>query len=284
MNDPFFFILGNPRSGTSMLRLMLNSHPQMSVPPECGFAQWLYESYKNKDHGSPDVVSAYLADVCKTRKFETWGMDLAYMQAFARNSHPASYAELALLVYQSYAALHGKSARVYGDKNNYYLHHLPELKQAFPDARLVLIVRDGRDVACSYRHVHDQHSDSRYQPDLPTDIRAIAEEWRDNNMAALRMMDDKAITVRYEDLLVAPQEQLARLCEFLGLTFDATMLEYYTHNDEPPEFMAWKGKTLEAPDPENMGKFRNELTQDEIRAYESVAGEVLTRFGYPLES
>ena len=56
-----FFILGNPRSGTTLLRLMLNSHPKLGVPPECGMIQWWNEKYKNKN--LQDVYDTFINDI-----------------------------------------------------------------------------------------------------------------------------------------------------------------------------------------------------------------------------
>lgn len=282
MNNTPFFIIGNPRSGTSLLRLMLNSHPQMTVPPECGFALWLYDRYKDQNPADPAVVNAYIADVCASRKFETWGLEQGFIQEFARNSQPTDYPALASLIYRSYAAQQGKQPQLVGDKNNYYIKHLGELGQAFPQAKIVFIVRDGRDVACSYRNLKDSKVDSKYKPDLPYDMQAIAQEWVDNNQAVLSVCNDDVITVRYEDLLVAPQEQLTRICSFLGLAFDEAMLQYHAKNDEPAELMQWKAKTLEAPDVANFGKYKTELSAAEIAAFEAVAGATLERFGYAI--
>ncbi len=78
---PPFFIIGNPRSGTTLLRLMLNNHPLISVPPECGFAVWLYEKYKAENFLDKSIVRNFIADVVKSRKFETWGIDKEAIEA-----------------------------------------------------------------------------------------------------------------------------------------------------------------------------------------------------------
>ena len=67
-------MIGNPRSGTSLLRLMLNNHPFISVPPECGFVVWLYEKYKNEKFVNKKLINNFIIDLLGCKKFETWGL------------------------------------------------------------------------------------------------------------------------------------------------------------------------------------------------------------------
>jgi Sulfotransferase family len=80
-------------------------------------------------------------------------------------------------VYATYAASQGKTGSRWGDKNNFYRHHLAELATLFPSAGFVHIVRDGRDVAASYRALSTLSAGSKYAPRLPTAIAEIAADW-----------------------------------------------------------------------------------------------------------
>ena len=79
MQSPLF-VIGNPRSGTTLLRLMLTCHPAVIIPPECGFVIWLKRKYFNwalADSGNTAIVNELVNDLFECRKFETWELDQA---------------------------------------------------------------------------------------------------------------------------------------------------------------------------------------------------------------
>lgn len=278
-NSPFF-VIGNPRSGTTLLRLMLNSHPTITVPPECGFALWLHEKYAHSDYADPDVVEAYIKDVVASKKFETWKLDEQELRKYLRPGTYHHYCEMATDVYRCYGESQGKESDFVGDKNNYYIGQLEELKSAFPHAKYIIIVRDGRDVACSYKKLTNETITSKYKPVLPVNIEDIANEWASNNRQAMLALKDQSITIKYEDILQTPADTLGSICNYLGVEYSNLMLAYPDKNDEPTEFMQWKQKTMELPDVRNMGKYKTELTTSEIDLFEKVAQDMLAQFNY----
>lgn len=279
---PPFFILGNPRSGTSLLRLMLNNHPEISVPVECGFAVWLYDSYKEKDILDGKVVKQFVQDVLESRKFETWGISRSALEAALLTERFGTYGEMAAAIYHVYAAKKGKPEAILGDKNNFYVQHIETIKQIFPNPKFILVVRDGRDVASSYRELSTRHITSVYAPIIPATVDLVAHEWVKHNTALLNELSGNALLLYYEDLVRAPNHTLRHICAFLGVEFNTSMLEYYKHNDEPKEFLQWKAKTLEKPDPNNIGKYKLVLSQEDISRFEFIAGDTLSALGYHL--
>jgi len=282
------FLLGNPRSGTSLLRIMLNNHSAIVAPPECGFLQWWQKKYAHwskADAKDPAIVTSFLNDLLASRKIESWQLDQAELQYAIAQEAPADYGQLCTLVYRFYAAPE-KRPRLQWivDKNNYYIHHLKQISKVWPDAHYLFLVRDGRDVACSYRGVKELKTDSPYKPKLPQDIASIAQEWRDNNLRIQAFLKAQAAgrssLLRYEDLLNAPRECLQAALGDLGSEAEPGMLEFYKHNDEPSSTLAWKTKTLQKLDANNVGKYKNMLAAEEIHAFERVAGDVLSKYDY----
>jgi hypothetical protein len=281
------FILGNPRSGTSLLRIMLNSHPEIAAPPECGFLHWWFGKYKNwtlQDSNNPSAVQAFVEDVIQSRKMETWSLDQDALISLIRSGKPATYAALGELIYVAWANQSGKEPKVIIDKNNYYIRHLHDLPKLWPDARFIFLIRDGRDVACSYLAMQSLATDSPYKPKLPATPSAIATEWVENNKAIAAFLSQlkptDSIQLRYEDLILQTHDQLSRLCQFLGLGLDEKMLAYYAYNDEPASTLDWKKKTMEKPDADNVGKYASVLTVQELAQFNSIAGEMLSQYGY----
>lgn len=262
---------------------MLNCHPEITVPPECGFALWWYDKYRNWTY-SPESWSAFLGDFTQSKKIENWHIDYEALADKVAVEKPAGYAELTDLIYRWYARSQGKDPVVWGDKNNFYVEYLEQLRTLFPEAGTIFVTRDGRDVACSYIELNQSAISSRYLPELPKDVESIASEWRRKNELlidhCLQVGRQRCHRVRYEDLVRNPVRELREICLFLDIPYDSGMLDYQKDTSEPEDILQWKRKTKQALDTENIGKFRNGLSKTEIRRFNGVAGHLLEAFGY----
>ena len=121
------FIIGNPRSGTSLFRMMMSSHSSIVVPPECGFIQWWYKDYGNwsiENSKSILDIKKFVSDLKTSKKIETWELDFQSLENLINKEQPISYKELTSLVIKQYANQKEKYPVVLGDKNNYYIDHL----------------------------------------------------------------------------------------------------------------------------------------------------------------
>ncbi|MEZ8144310.1 sulfotransferase [Enterovibrio sp. FF113] len=281
-----FFIIGNPRSGTTLLRLMLNRHSKMCVPPEAGFLVWLYKFYGNESIN----VENFLDDLSRTSKFESWNIDIEKLRTFLCRREVKSYQFLIDSVYEFYIDdVLGKNVDVVGDKNNYYLEHVELLSSLYPEASFLHIIRDGRSVAASYKGVMASQLDSKYAPKLPTSMREIGSQWRCNVIEIERQfsMLNKVshMTLRFEDLVKNPEETLSIVSEFLGVDYEKEMLQYHktslNEGLEPEEYNAWKAKNLKPIDSSEAEKYK-QLSYEEIAVFESVCSDVLLRYNYGL--
>jgi Sulfotransferase family len=281
------FIIGNPRSGTTLLRLMLTNHKNIVIPPECGFAVWFYDKYKAADF-SGSVFGSFVKDLSGAKKIETWNLDYTKLLDYIFAVKPVSYPELAGTVYEFYGHSIGRTFSRWGDKNNYYLHHIDTINEMYPSARFIHIIRDGRDIACSYRSLQGSNIESKYAPRLPSNINDIAVEWITNIQKIRdsfnRVGWGKVCEIRYEDLVSRPDHELKKICSFLEEPYDADMELYFIRNQsehqEPIEFLQWKARTTEKPTTSEVGKFRNELTPKEIKEFESVSAQMLKIYNY----
>ena len=177
------FILGNPRSGTSLFRVMLNHHPEILVPPESGYIQWWYSKYRNVTQTQLNdklFRKNLIEDILSSKKIETWHIQKEQLEYCFNKLEPTNYSEVCQAVAICYSKSINKTPKILGDKNNYYINHLSELIDIFPEAKYIHIVRDGRDVACSYLDLHSNSSKSAYKPKLPNEIIDIAKEWSNN--------------------------------------------------------------------------------------------------------
>lgn len=288
-----FFVIGSPRSGTTLLRLLLTAHPRLVVPPECGFVVWLQPSFGHwgdKEFSDRRKVEHFSEAVYQARKFETWGISRRKIEEAILDSSDLDYGKACEIIYELYAEKQGKKEIVWGDKNNFYLHHVKDLKEIYPAARFIHIVRDGRDVACSYREVMSAGSQGKYHPRFPSDIDEIASIWSGDveevSSAFESLKEADKYELHYEDLTSAPEREMTALCNWLGVDYSEKMLEFHVYNRslglEPQETMIWKHKTLFPVDNASVGRYRQFLSEKEIGAFNRIAGRQLSKFGYEL--
>ena len=284
---PPIFIIGNPRSGTTLLRLMLTNHKNIIIPPECGFAIWFYDKYKSAVF-SDTVAESFVKDLSSARKIETWNLDFSKLLNYILIAKPVSYSDVVGVVYEFYGHTLGRSFLRWGDKNNYYLNHIDMIREMYPSARFIHIIRDGRDVACSYRALQRSNVLSKYAPRLPYEAKDIAVEWS-TNIQKIRNSFDKmhwnnVHEIRYEDLASQPTNELKKVCHFLEEPYDTDMELYFIKNrlehQEPVEFLQWKAKTIEQPTTSEIGKYKTILSKEEIKEFEDIASPMLRRYRY----
>lgn len=280
-----FFIIGNPRSGTTLFRLMMNKHSRISVPPEAGFLVWLNSSF---NYFQIMDIPLLIEALKNTKKIESWNLDYETLQDYMQKKKPNSFPDAIDVIYEYYSSnVLQKKVDVFGDKNNYYLNHIDLLACLYPDAKFIHIIRDGRSVAASYQSLMTKSIDSAYAPKLPTNITEIAEEWMHNinhiqdSLAALPL--ENWTSIRFEDLVLYPEKILGNVCKFLNLDFEKQMLEYYQTDEssglEPVEYLAWKSKNLQPLQFEEVDKYKL-LNADDLNKFEVIAAEMLKKYHY----
>ncbi len=239
-DDDLVFICGALRSGTTLLRLMINDHPALSNPGEMDF---LFERPALKG-GVPDMA-AYARELRFNRVFTKLGLsldpDLRYEE------------QIRALV---------SSLRTPGKRLSINIHrHFDRIPVIFPEARFVHMLRDPRDVAKSSIGMgwagNVYHGVDHW----------IASE-RDFERLSALVPTARIHTLRYEDLLRAPETELARLCGFLGVAFDPAMLDYPSHT------------TYGAPDASLIDQWRRELGASDIALVEGKLGGMLATRRY----
>src|ERR687897_3165379 len=117
--------------------------------------------------------------------------------------------------FAAYAGKLGKPG--WADKTTHYVHHLDFLLSVWPHAKVVVLVRDGRDVALSLKRL----------PFGPNNAWAAAQWWARGVRAGRKAVErhpDRVRCVRYEDLAERPSEQVRAVCDFLGLSYSDEML------------------------------------------------------------
>ncbi len=259
-------ILGVSRSGTTLLKEMVGRHSRLAIPPESYFIPQLWDR-----HGARPAREAFLADVSRLARVREWGVSVADVRD--RLPGEPSFAEAISAIYAAYAAARGKER--YGDKTPLYMQSLATVARAFPHAKYVHVVRDGRDAGLSFLAMKRR---PRFNWARPRALLSFAAQWRLEVEAARRFGAARPyLELRYEDLVGDPEAKLGEICAFLGLPFEHAMLEY--HRGVDPERLLDHPKLAEPPGP-GRSRWRDELEPREVEQFEGVAGDVLAASGY----
>jgi hypothetical protein len=262
-------VLGVSRSGTSLLKQMLNHHSEVAIPSESYFIPQLRDRYRRLPN-----TELLLADLMCCFRVREWGIGLADLQRHVPDN--AGFSEVIQEVYRSYAEAHGKHR--FGDKTPLYMQHLDLLEQVFPGAQYVHIVRDGRNAALSYECMPYR---SRFNLLYPRGISDFAFCWRREILSARRFGSTVAagryFEVRYESLVTEPEARLREVCSFLGLRFESAMLEYYRNSTSKPDR---NHKRLAEPPSPGLTDWRKQMRAVDLARFEAIAGDLLDILGY----
>lgn len=280
------FVVGVSRSGTTLLRLMLDAHPELAIPPETHFVPKAIKVCAKAD----DPRRTFLDIVTSSARWHDHHIDEDLLREKLDGMEPFDVGEALRAFYETYAERVSK--RRWGDKTPMYVRHMKAISRALPEARFVHLIRDGRDVALSATKAKMG----------PGTVQAWAERWRsqiEQARAARGALEGKYTEVRYEDLVSDPETVLKRVCAFVSLSWAPVMLEYHRraperirelNNDLPgrgerpgrrgEERVAMHALTGSPPRVDRIGAWKTEMTAEEVGRFEEVAGETLVRLGY----
>jgi hypothetical protein len=259
-------VLGVSRSGTTLLKAMLDAHSQLAIPSESYFLPQLWNR-----HGARPKRVAFVEDLTRLERLREWGVDPEAVRA--RLPERPTFAEAIQSIYRLYAESRGKPR--FGEKTPLYMQHLDVLERAFPGARYVHIVRDGRDAAVSLLAMTRK---PRFNLSRPRRVGDFAVAWRREVRTAQRFgRTHLYCEVRYEDLVAQPEARLREISAFLELEYEPGMLEY--HRREDPSLYADHPRLAEPP-VRDTRSWRRELRPADVELFEAIAGDLLTELGY----
>jgi hypothetical protein len=285
---PAPFVCGVTRSGTTLIRLMLDAHPELAIPGETHF---LPKLIKRCERGRVDADE--LADlVIEHKRWGDFHLDGDQLQARWRALDPLTAADAIRAFYLLYASKQGK--RRYGDKTPGYIKEMPRIQRVLPEVRFVHIIRDGRDVALSHLRMNWG----------PSTVAESAELWVQRITKARRQAPriNHYTEVNFEDLVADTEGVLRRVCDFVELDFDPAMLDYHERAEQrlrekerdlprrnrPTQTAAARMDShrlaSEPPRSDRIGMWRERMSPDEIADYERIAGPLLRELGYGLST
>ena len=301
INHPMPIIVGVARSGTTLLRLMLDAHPELAVTHEAGFipmasnltnplSRMFYRRLKNTAKDGSWLNSLREEFFRTLTESSTWDDFHISREAFAEallQLEPFSISQGLRTFFRMYAMRFDKPR--WGDKTPFYTEYLPVVHNLLPEAHFIHIIRDGRDAALSARGL----------PFSSNDIEVIARNWvRQIRLARSNARICHYLEIRYEDLLHTSSDVLREICEFINLPYDRRMEDYYLHANERLDELgtAYKSNgavfatknsrlgihslTSRPPEPKRIGRWKTEMDKKELATFKRVAGDLLDELGY----
>jgi sulfotransferase family protein len=282
---PAPFVVGVNRSGTTLLRMMLDAHPELTIPPETHFVPELIEAAE----GPSPTPESLLATITRQREWGDFGLSEEELLDRFRAIEPLNAGDALREFYSAYAERVGKPR--WGEKTPIYVKSMRRIERALPEARFVHVIRDGRDVALSIR--------DRAVKEHPID--RIAERWVRRITRAREQAKrlEHYEEIRYEALVLDTRATLERVCEVFELPWDDALLDYHERSAdrleemkrELPESgkrttlsverrMATHARTTEKPDPRRVSRWRESMDRGDREQFESIAGPLLAELGY----
>jgi len=271
-NSPFF-IFGCPRSGTSLLSTMLGTHPRLAIPYESHLYDSIYPIVQRyNDPCRQSVRTRLVSEILRSEHIRRWTPPPSLPETL-KAIHRDDFHGIVEGVMRAWAQSQGKVR--WGEKTPQHTLHWRTISAGFPGLQVIHLIRDGRDVALSYKTAFFG----------PKHVYSLARRWLEYLSAAeearASLGDQAFLQVRYEDLVSDPKQELRRICSFLGEEFAPSMLVSYQdkrtyHADQR------NARNLRLPVmSHNSGKWRTEMTARDLRIFEALAGASLARYAYP---
>lgn len=272
-----FFIIGSGRSGNTLLRRILQAHSEIHIPPEnhaLGAAITLYRY--NRALSWPHLVDLILGTFQFSHGFDAFDLEL---RPLAEQLHEAPEAQrnLAQLLdsfYRFHAEAHGQQCVHWGDKTPLNTFNAFKIASVFPRVRFIHIVRDGVDVVESYVRAGliPSHEDA-------------ARRWSSSVETAhqvQRRYGKQCFEIRYEELVREPERIVHRLCDFLGIDFEPSMLSQTAHASSMGDVVRYThhAQALSPINANSIGAGRRKLDRWTLEDVARVIGPQLEDLGY----
>jgi hypothetical protein len=265
-----FFIVGADRSGTTMLRLMLNAHSSFSIPLESWFLIDLMDSLPLQSYLSKEQVQQATRIVKNHWRWKEWGIEDDFLQSTLNTLERPTLQKLIDEIFR--LAVPDKR---WGDKTPGYVTEISRIFQVFPEAKFIHIIRDGRDVCASLKRT-GWRGDSTW---------AIADYWRkyvkEGQEQGADLPPGQYIEISYENLVKFTEKNLQQICAFLGEPFERNMLKFYEKSEQhlPSRARVNNAKTYRAPRLDDIQRWRSKLTRMQVIVFEAAAWRTMRDAG-----
>ena len=271
-----FFIVGSGRCGSTLLRVMLASHSRLSIPPETWFLIPLVRRFTIDRPLSAAEIESAVSIITGDYRWPDMKIDAQeFGHAVSQLTQPR-VRDLAEVVYRWHVQAEGKAR--WGDKTPVYIEIVPELARMFPGSRFIHLVRDGRDVAKSFKATGWDTGGRWLHENTREWTKTVRFHWQWTRTE----FRNRILLVRYEDLVLEMEATLRRICQFIGEAFEPQMLAWEGKvNEQVPEREQVRhAKLKQRIGSEGVARWKREMSARETFIAEAFMGSDLTRLGY----
>jgi len=276
-----FFILGRPRSGTTLLRTLFEAHPNIITAPECSFIVNMEPKYGKVRFWTKEILRTFYDDLQLNPKIRNWDLDKdATIESLLQCEGENTFQNICKVIYLNYNSVFESGEVLWiADKNPVYATYAERLMKIFPDAVFLQITRDPRDNMLSIK---------TFEFEAPI-AALLAFRWRNSssNLYKLRKkFPTRFFLIRYEDLASEPAKYFQLMCDFLKIPFHQEVFEFYKKADERIKGKVEVGamkyhKGLLSPiNTGKLGLWKTQLPDKDVRIAETVIGKWMERYGY----
>jgi hypothetical protein len=275
------FIVGAPRSGTTLVQSLLSSLPNLAIPPEEGFILPLLRLLPDRtalERIDVDVLCNFLFE---SPTFHRWNVPRADIRSLFERCRKMDIPEVIASVYMAFANRIGPQINRWGAKEPYFVNDLPLIAKLYPDLRVIHVIRDGRDVLVSMRE-----RVKTGQGNFNTRVEVAALRWRAQvrrgRESGRQLGPDRYFEIRYVDLVSCPRESLSQMFAFIDEPFSEQVFDFYSNALEQRLLVPERIHEYLLPSitTERVRGWMSKLSSREVMAYESIAGDLLTELRY----
>ena len=286
---PIFFIMGRPRSGTTLLRTLFDAHPNVKIPPEFPILLPLYQKFKNVKDWDEKTILSFVDEIFNSPAFHNRNIGnlkidrdtyTSILMALAHKGCTQDF--LKSLNFSSFSLFPKKEITWIGDKNPIYSIYLKRFLKIFPEARFICIVRDYRDNFISMKGLSDLNLEADILSLQVTRWRWVAKSFLKNK----EKFPERFYIIRYEDLVQKQEDIFRELCKFLDIPYDPLVFDFFTKKDEfrklySADVLEKYHKNLLKPiNTGRMGLWKNAMDESQVRIADQIAGKYADLLGY----
>lgn len=288
-NLPVHFVLCTERTGSSLLSLMLNLHSKIICPSEEQFALYFAKKYSKKVNWTDSDIEKYVDEfwLMFEKNIDLYFSDKeTFLNNLKQHREILNYSRLIKLSYLHFIEMKDKSEiEVIVDKQIKYFFHLPALIELFPSAKFIVLTRDVRDnIISKKKRALNWNQNPLF----------LAYLWLQSYSNMTQLQNKSVLIVKFEDFIAHTETTLTKICHFLNQEFQTSMLEtegvfnrlIESKKERLDKQYVEKLKDFHSglnsvPNTKKIGVYK-EMDANELRAIESICGDLLEKFDYEL--
>jgi hypothetical protein len=273
--DPYLFIVGCARSGTTLVHRIVDAHPEIAITPEM---HWITRQFKSRNGL---VASELVSELSGHKRFAQFEIPREEFEGLLGSGEALPYPTFLRRVFGLYGQINNKP--LVGNKTPAYVRSIPTFHALWPDAKFVHIIRDGRDVCMSILNWKKAERTAGRYASWEEDPVSTTALWWERKVRKGRE-DGAALgpglyhEMLYEDLVDDPERECKRLCEFLGVPYDDAMIRFHEGRERVKPGRGAKSAWLRVTS--GLRDWRTQMCTGDVERFEAAVGDLLEELGY----